>query len=78
MDWQATYKSRLVSVEEVLVSGIPPMLKLGAGITITRNHVHYVATENGSVDLYGQPIRQRVKLLISIANPAFRPELHYL
>ncbi|NMB89386.1 MAG: 4-hydroxybutyrate CoA-transferase, partial [Chloroflexi bacterium] len=52
-----------------------PMLKQGAGVTTTRNHVHYIATEYGIVDLYGKSIRQRAQLLISIAHPEFRRDL---
>jgi len=58
-----------------IVSRIVPMLKPGAGVITTRNHVHYVATEFGIVDLYGKTIRQRVHLLISIAAPEFRKDL---
>lgn len=58
-----------------LVSRIVPILKPGAGVTTSRNHVHYVATEYGIVDLYGKTIRQRVKLLVSIAHPDFRDGL---
>jgi 4-hydroxybutyrate CoA-transferase len=57
------------------ISRIVPMLKEGAGVTTTRNHVHYVCTEFGIVDLYGKSIRQRSKALISIAHPDFRKEL---
>ncbi|MEA4907566.1 MAG: acetyl-CoA hydrolase/transferase C-terminal domain-containing protein [Anaerolineaceae bacterium] len=57
------------------VSRIVPMLKQGAGVTTTRNHVHYIATEYGIVDLYGKSIRQRAQLLISIAHPEFRRDL---
>jgi acetyl-CoA hydrolase len=57
------------------ISKIVPILKPGAGVTTTRNHVHYVATEYGIVNLYGQSIRQRTKLLISISHPKFRKEL---
>jgi len=51
------------------------MLKPGAGVTTTRNDVHYVVTEYGVADLYGKPIRERVKALIDIAAPQFREEL---
>lgn len=60
-----------------VVSRIVPTLKSGAGVTTSRNHVHYVTTEYGIVDLYGKSIRQRTKLLISIANPVFRDELEH-
>lgn len=58
-----------------LVSKIVDTLKPGAGVVTTRNHVHFIATEFGMVDLYGKTIRQRVQALIGIANPQFRDEL---
>ncbi|MFK5972413.1 MAG: acetyl-CoA hydrolase/transferase C-terminal domain-containing protein [Flavobacteriaceae bacterium] len=51
------------------VSKITPFLKEGAGVTTTRAHVHYVATEYGVVDLFGKNLHQRAKALISIAHP---------
>ncbi|UJH68482.1 acetyl-CoA hydrolase/transferase family protein [Allomuricauda sp. SCSIO 65647] len=51
------------------VSKIVPFLKQGAGVTTTRAHVHYVATEYGVVNLYGKNLKQRAKALISIAHP---------
>ena len=68
-----------------LVTRIAAMLKQGAGVVTSRNHVRYVVTEYGVADLYGKTIRQRAQQLISIAHPAFREdlqrqaeELHYL
>jgi len=57
------------------VSRIVPMLKPGAGVVTTRNHVHYVVTEYGVADLYGKSIRQRAQALIRVAHPRFRDEL---
>ncbi|MEM9077072.1 MAG: acetyl-CoA hydrolase/transferase C-terminal domain-containing protein [Bacteroidota bacterium] len=57
------------------VSKIVPFLKEGAGVTTTRAHVHYVATEYGVVNLYGKNLQQRAEALISIAHPDFREEL---
>lgn len=51
------------------VSKITPFLKEGAGVTTTRAHVHYVATEYGVVNLFGKNLQQRAKALISIAHP---------
>ncbi|NER13651.1 4-hydroxybutyrate CoA-transferase [Leptobacterium flavescens] len=51
------------------ISKITPYLKQGAGVTTTRAHVHYVATEQGVVDLFGKSLKQRAKALISIAHP---------
>ena len=58
-----------------LVSRIATMLKLGAGVVTSRNHVHYVVTEYGVADLYGKTIRDRARQLIGIAHPDFRADL---
>ncbi|WP_372916711.1 acetyl-CoA hydrolase/transferase family protein [Salegentibacter sp.] len=57
------------------ISKIVPFLKEGAGVTTTRAHVHYIATEYGIVDLYGKNLKQRAKALISIAHPDHRENL---
>jgi acetyl-CoA hydrolase len=62
-------------VKGQLTSRITNMLKQGAGVVTSRNHVHYVVTEFGVADLYGRTIRQRAKALINIAHPDFREEL---
>ena len=54
---------------------IVPQLKFGAGVTTTRAHVHYVATEYGVVNLYGKSMKERAKALISIAHPDHRENL---
>jgi acetyl-CoA hydrolase len=61
------------------------MLKQGAGVVTSRNHVHYVVTEFGVAALYGRTVRQRTQALINIAHPRFRDEItakaremHYL
>jgi acetyl-CoA hydrolase len=68
-----------------VISRIVTMLKHGAGVVTSRNHVRYVVTEYGVADLYGKSIRQRVQNLIRIAHPEFRrdlerqaTELHYI
>jgi len=58
-----------------LISRITPMLKQGAGVVTTRNHVRYVVTEFGVADLYAKTIRQRATQLINIAHPMFQEEL---
>ncbi len=58
-------------------SRIVPALQPGAGVVTTRNHVHWVVTEYGAVNLYGQSLRQRVAGLIGIAHPRFRAKLHH-
>ena len=68
-----------------LITRIAAMLKQGAGVVTTRNHVRYIVTEYGVADLYGKTIRSRAQQLINIAHPDFRAdlekqakELHYL
>jgi len=57
------------------ISRIATTLKPGAGVTTTRNHVHYVVTEFGVANLYGKSVRQRALALINIAHPQFREQL---
>jgi acetyl-CoA hydrolase len=59
------------------ISRIAPLLKHGAGVVTTRNHVRYIVTEYGVADLYGKTIRQRAQALINIAAPEFRDELKH-
>ena len=57
------------------ISKIVPVLDAGAGVVTPRSRVHYVVTEYGAVDLYGKPLQERARLLISIAHPDCREEL---
>lgn len=57
------------------ISKITAMLRPGAGVVTTRNHIRYVVTEYGIADLYGKTIRQRAQALINVANPIFREDL---
>ncbi len=59
------------------VSKITALLQTGAGVTTSRNHVHFVVTEHGIADLYGKTISQRAEALIAIAAPAFREQLRH-
>jgi 4-hydroxybutyrate CoA-transferase len=67
--------SSTILKDGTLLSRIVPMLKPGAGVTTSRNHVHHVVTEYGMIDLYGKNVHQRAQALISIAHPNFREEL---
>lgn len=58
-----------------LTSRIVPMLALGAAVTTSRAHVHYVATEYGVAALHGRDLAERARALIAIAAPEFRDQL---
>lgn len=64
-----------VTGEREETSKIVTTLKLGAAVSLSRNDVDYVVTEYGIVSLRGTNIRERAKLLISIAHPKFREQL---
>ena len=51
------------------------MLTPGAGVVTTRNHIHWLVTEHGAVDLYGKTLQERARLVISIAHPSAQEEL---
>ncbi|MEY8762562.1 MULTISPECIES: acetyl-CoA hydrolase/transferase family protein [Clostridium] len=57
------------------ISKIVPFLSEGAGVTTSRNDVHYVVTEYGIADLRGKSLKERARELINIAHPKFRDEL---
>jgi acyl-CoA hydrolase len=57
------------SVTKKGVSKIMPVLNSGAGVVTTRNHIHWLVTEYGAVNLYGRTLQDRAKLIISIAHP---------
>jgi acyl-CoA hydrolase/GNAT superfamily N-acetyltransferase len=63
------------TAEDDSVSRIVPFLKEGAGVTLTRGDIHYVATEYGIAYLHGKNIRERAMDLIAIAHPKFRQQL---
>lgn len=57
------------------ISKIVPTLKVGAGVTTTRAHAHYIVTEYGIAYLFGKNLRQRAHALIGIAHPDHRESL---
>ncbi|KAA0281349.1 MAG: acetyl-CoA hydrolase/transferase family protein [Chloroflexi bacterium] len=77
--------STAIMKDGTAISKITAMLKPGAGVVTSRNHVRFIVTEFGIADLYGKTIRQRAQALIDIAHPQFHDELkkqardlHYL
>lgn len=63
------------SITKKGVSKITPTLLDGAGVVTTRNHMHWLVTEQGAVNLYGKTLQERAKLIISIAHPSTREAL---
>ncbi len=57
------------------VSKIVPTLTEGAGVVTPRTVVHWVITEFGAVNLFGKPMQERARMLISIAHPNAQEEL---
>jgi acyl-CoA hydrolase len=57
------------------ISTIVPVLPAGSAVTLHRSHTDWVVTEWGAVRLTGRTIRERTKMLISIAHPDFREQL---
>mgnify|MGYP003884001905 CR=1 FL=1 len=57
------------------ISRIVPTLATGSGVVTSRADVHWVVTEHGAVNLYGRSLRERARLLVSIAAPEFRDDL---
>jgi 4-hydroxybutyrate CoA-transferase len=58
-----------------VISRIVTMLKRGAGVVTSRNHVRYIVTEYGVADLYGKSIHKRAESLINISHPDFRADM---
>lgn len=57
------------------ISTIVPVLPEGSAVTLHRSHTDWVVTEWGAVRLTGRTIRERTRMLISIAHPDFREHL---
>jgi len=60
-----------------LQSKIVPTLSSGIFTTVSRTDIEYVVTEYGVANLKGQNLRTRVKELVAIAHPDFRPRLEW-
>ena len=63
------------SITKKGVSKIAPVLTVGAGVVTSRFHVHWFVTEYGAVNLYGQSLQKRARLITSIAHPDHREGL---
>lgn len=57
------------------ISRIVPALSEGSGVVTSRGDVHFVVTEYGVAELWGNSVVERAEALINIAHPSFRDEL---
>ena len=57
------------------VSRIVPTLDPGGVVTVPRTYIDYVVTEQGIATLRGKTIKERVRALLDVAHPDFRPQL---
>ncbi len=56
-------------------SKIKSILTPGAVVTMSRNNIDYIVTENGIAPMKARTIKDRVDALIAIAHPEFKDEL---
>jgi acyl-CoA hydrolase len=63
------------ATKDLARSRIRVALSQGSVVTTLKNTVDHVVTEYGVAELRGRSLRERAKLLIAIAHPAFRDEL---
>lgn len=73
----STYHAKDAEGNTIEKSKIVPFLTPGAVVSLSRNDVDYVVTENGVAWLRGLSVRERVKELIGIAAPQFRDQLQF-
>ncbi len=57
------------------ISKISATLIEGAGVVTTRANMHWLVTEQGKVNLYGQTLQERARRIISIAHPSHQEDL---
>jgi len=57
------------------ISKISATLIEGAGVVTTRANMHWLVTEHGKVNLYGQTLQERARRIISVAHPNHREKL---
>ena len=60
------------------ISKISATLIEGAGVVTTRANMHWLVTEQGKVNLYGQTLQERARRIISVAHPNHRETLEKL
>ncbi|KQL35003.1 MULTISPECIES: acetyl-CoA hydrolase/transferase C-terminal domain-containing protein [Bacillaceae] len=59
------------------ISRIQLRLSPGSVVTTSKNDIDTIVTEYGVAKMFGKPISERAKQLISIAHPKFREELTF-
>ena len=69
------FASAITKKDGTRLSKIKSILTPGSVVTLSRNNIDYIVTENGIAPMKGRTVRQRVDNLIAIAHPDFREEL---
>ncbi len=64
-----------VEVDGEPISRIQPRFVTGTVVTTPRHQVDVVITEFGAAELRGRTVRERARMLASVAHPSFRDEL---
>lgn len=66
----STYENK-AGLQSRIVSRLAP----GSAVTTPRSDVQYIVTEHGCINLKPLSMKERVHAMISLADPAFRPQL---
>ncbi len=67
--------SSVMDMSGKMVSKITPFITHGSEVTMSREDVQYIITENGIAYLKGKSLEDRSRALINIADPQFKDEL---
>lgn len=71
----------IIALKSITKSGHPKIvfeLQPGAKVSISRNDVDTIVTENGVAELKGQTVAERARRLIAIAHPSTQEQLYRL
>ena len=78
--YYAEHGKSIIAFPSRTKKGVPKIcsqLTPGAVVTHQRNYIDYIVTEYGVVNLKGASVRDRAKMLISVAHPEDREKLTY-
>lgn len=70
-----TFIQNMYVYPQIAQTTFSPIYDANPNLKPSKSHVMKAELEYGIADLYNQPIRERVKRMISIAHPDFRQQL---